>query len=214
MLLSLPPELVEHIVRLLEPITITSKSYQQRQDTLRALCLVSFALKEIAQPVLEEASYWPASWEGPVRKERAEAEYRKLRFLWMHKTAPGRPRNLASLLPSCTQLREVRLSGYQKLDLSSLRRIVLRDIGYFPPQQPVKHLFELTLDSTKPVDATSTAQLESSSFPSLRAFAFLPRPAARADTTFLTHLEPFISIHVPVEGSEGPVRGIGGSDGP
>ncbi|GAA5849271.1 hypothetical protein JCM8547_006498 [Rhodosporidiobolus lusitaniae] len=157
MLLSLPPELVEHIICLTEATTITSKTCQQRQDTLRALCLVSSALKEIAQPILEEAMHWPASWEGP--------------------------------------LEEVQLDGFNNFDLNclsglpGLRRLVLRDVTYYLPQQSFKHLLELTLDSTMPVDVPSTAQLECSSFPSLRAFAYSPHPAAPLDPTSLTHLD-------------------------
>ncbi|GAA5849224.1 hypothetical protein JCM8547_006483 [Rhodosporidiobolus lusitaniae] len=138
MLLSLPPELVEHIVRLLEPITITSKSYQQRQDILRALCLVSSALKEIAQPVIEEAAPWPGSWAESVRKERSEAEYRKLCRLSMH-------------------LEEVQLDVFDDFDLSCLsgcphlRRLILNNCTLLPLRHALTRIVELTVNNT-PVD--------------------------------------------------------------
>ncbi|GAA5902817.1 hypothetical protein JCM6882_009134 [Rhodosporidiobolus microsporus] len=54
MLLSLPTELVEHIVRLAIPSEYSSATYLDRQDTLRQLCLVCRDLRKVAQPVLHE----------------------------------------------------------------------------------------------------------------------------------------------------------------
>jgi hypothetical protein len=54
MLLSLPVELVERIVRLSLRDTVTRTSYDERQATLLAFCLVHTHLRQIAQPILLE----------------------------------------------------------------------------------------------------------------------------------------------------------------
>ncbi|GAA6031159.1 hypothetical protein JCM8097_004033 [Rhodosporidiobolus ruineniae] len=57
MLLSLPVELVERILRLALPEEVTPRTYGQRQSSLRSVCLVSSALRRLAQPILEEVAY-------------------------------------------------------------------------------------------------------------------------------------------------------------
>ncbi|GAA5850281.1 hypothetical protein JCM8547_001077 [Rhodosporidiobolus lusitaniae] len=97
MLLSLPTELVEPIVRPSLPEGITGNTYAERQATLRALCLVSKKLHDVVQPILERMSS-------------------RLRFL-VAVQAAATWKQLATVLPRLTALRELRL-GTMTVDLS------------------------------------------------------------------------------------------------
>jgi len=48
----LPTELVQHIIESTVPLSFYSKTYHDRQTTLRSLCLTSRLFRQIAQPVL------------------------------------------------------------------------------------------------------------------------------------------------------------------
>lgn len=85
MLLKLPVELIERVVRFTTPDEITSKTYQQRQDALLSLCLVNSLLLDIARPVLEENwlvkdEIW---WWNRLRDHSQSRAPQRLRFLWI-----------------------------------------------------------------------------------------------------------------------------------
>jgi len=54
---SLPAELVRQIIETSVPSTFHSSTYKERQSALRALCLVSHRLQQIAQPLLREVVF-------------------------------------------------------------------------------------------------------------------------------------------------------------
>ncbi|GAA5918502.1 hypothetical protein JCM6882_001358 [Rhodosporidiobolus microsporus] len=100
MLLSLPTELVEHIVRLAIPSTPFSTTYAERQKALTSLCLVCRQLKPVAQAVLQEV----------VRLKR-----------------PGLAGSQVSV-NGATVLRDVRFHQLEdKVDLSLLESLVFLD---------------------------------------------------------------------------------------
>jgi hypothetical protein len=122
MLLSLPTELIQRIVRLATPDEITSSTYQHRQDTLRSLCLVNQLLRELAQPVLEEAMVVrkATTWRsrGGPSGERAAG---KLRFLWVQEDATIEWEfDLPSLEPLLATVTTLRLSSVKEVRVGTL----------------------------------------------------------------------------------------------
>jgi hypothetical protein len=123
MLLKLPVELIQRIVRLSTPEEITSWTYQPRQGTLRNLCLVNSLPLAIAQPVLEEA-LWVNDRE---RWERTAAQLSKsgtarLRFLWVNEesSSPSEWKDVEPFLPLLRSIRELRLADLGPIDLDRI----------------------------------------------------------------------------------------------
>jgi hypothetical protein len=84
MLLKLPTELIERVVRLSIPIETTSTTYADRQTLLRNLCLVNSPLRDIAQPVLREAvltcSY--TTWSIVRQRSKRERWAERVRYIF------------------------------------------------------------------------------------------------------------------------------------
>lgn len=85
-LLSLPTELLEHIVRLSLPEKATRITYHTRQTCLRHLTLVSKRFHVVVQPILEEATKAsavanPKTWNRAVDKLQRDPEPFRFVFL-------------------------------------------------------------------------------------------------------------------------------------
>ncbi|GAA5864821.1 hypothetical protein JCM8547_009242 [Rhodosporidiobolus lusitaniae] len=171
MLLSLPPELLEHIVRFALPDQATSKSYKTRQDFLCTLCLASPSLKEIAQPILHEAFRVRALDTGVSLTKPYDVEALKVRL---------RNVSFEQLVPptafhGCFALREGRMCFTGGVDLSwleilpCLSRLLLSECKVTRAFRRLISLRELSLyhiDGFPPLDTLTPADL-----PSLRVLS-------------------------------------------
>ncbi|BGP15328.1 hypothetical protein JCM10213_005258 [Rhodosporidiobolus nylandii] len=178
MLLSLPVELVERIVRLALPDEITSTTYGERQATLRACCLVSSGLRAIAQPILEEALWIRGYTEWDKAQEKLSRRPQRLRFLWVGEHWEEKADNFAALLSACTGLRELRLCGWRAFnlctlkDLTRLRCLVLDDVNLVGVTCPFPSVTELSLSYVLVTAEGRQALLTPTTFPSLRHLTF------------------------------------------
>ncbi|GAA5953083.1 hypothetical protein JCM10213_002631 [Rhodosporidiobolus nylandii] len=128
MLLSLPVELVERIVRLALPVDPASRTYRRRQATLRACCLVSSGMKDVAQPILEEA-LWIRHDRGIIWDEaraKLSRTSKRLRFLG---------------------LRELHLCGWRRFSLCTLKGLAGQG-SPMPDSSLISSLVSFTLDET------------------------------------------------------------------
>ncbi|BGP15314.1 hypothetical protein JCM10213_002627 [Rhodosporidiobolus nylandii] len=181
MLLSLPFELVERILRLALPDEITSTTYGERQATLRACCLVSNGLRDVAQPLLEEAllvrdyTVWDEAQETLSRLSK------RLRFLWVAGRWEDKADDFAALLSECTALRDLRLCSWRAFDLcalkvmSGLRRLVLDGIHLDGTICPLPDVAELSLSYVSATCEGQQALLTPTTFPSLRHLTSTPK---------------------------------------
>ncbi|GAA6033643.1 hypothetical protein JCM8097_004362 [Rhodosporidiobolus ruineniae] len=165
MLLSLPVELVERILRLALPDEITSSTYTDRQSTLRSLCLVSSALRRLAQPILEQAVYLKSIEAFKVYEKVTVSQNERVRFFWS--SVAGLPYPcLAAILERCVNLRDFRLANMQKFDYRYLHNTT-----------------EITLCHCAAVPSGPIMPLSPSSFPALRRAALF-----HSDAAFDSHL--------------------------
>ncbi|BGP15291.1 hypothetical protein JCM10213_002994 [Rhodosporidiobolus nylandii] len=180
MLLSLPVELVERIVRLALPDEMTSTTYGERQATLRACCLVSSGMRAVAQPILEEACW--------IRHDRSigwdEAQQtlsrisKCLRSLWVQEHWEEKADDFAAFLPLCKRLRELRLCGWRAFslctlkDLPVLRRLGLCDLCLDSPSCALPQVEELSLWCLNALGKDQQSILTPETFPSLRHLTF------------------------------------------
>ncbi|GAA5848868.1 hypothetical protein JCM8547_006371 [Rhodosporidiobolus lusitaniae] len=206
MLLSLPPELVTRIVRLALPTAtaidgehirerFTSTTYKDRQALLKRLCLVNSRMKEVVQPILEEAA-WCRTDKANTDRRTLPNERDRLKFSWF--TRPDR-RVDGILSNSKAFLREVRLFGPGEVDLGGLaglphlRRLVLDNVELVvpPTHSSLPQVDRLTWRHVKlPPDCTSHPVLNPTSLPSLRAFFHIPHPSSLPlDRTLLSQLD-------------------------
>ncbi|GAA5938056.1 hypothetical protein JCM10213_000820 [Rhodosporidiobolus nylandii] len=168
MLLSLPVEVVERVVRLALPVEITSTTYGERHATLKTCCLVSSGMRTVAQPILEEALW--------IRERRTtrwhEAEKilsrlaKRLRFLWVAEHWEEKADDFAAILRSCNRLRELRLCGWL------LRRLGLCDLRLDGSTCALHHVEELSLWCLSTAGQDSQAILTPATFPSVRHLTF------------------------------------------
>ncbi|BGP15199.1 hypothetical protein JCM10213_000850 [Rhodosporidiobolus nylandii] len=116
MLLFLPVELVERIVRLAVPQGYSSATYLERQDTLRSLCLVCRDLLPLAQRVLEEMVRVnePSTVEKVERLLEDDAKRATVRVLALDR------RVIEAVKKGCASLRDVRLSRIDDFELGWL----------------------------------------------------------------------------------------------
>ncbi|BGP15228.1 hypothetical protein JCM10213v2_003188 [Rhodosporidiobolus nylandii] len=180
MLLSLPVEVVERVVRLALPVEITSTTYGERHATLKTCCLVSSGMRTVAQPILEEALW--------IRERRTtrwhEAEKilsrlaKRLRFLWVAEHWEEKADDFAAILRSCNRLRELRLCGWRAFslqtlkDLPVLRRLGLCDLRLDGSTCALHHVEELSLWCLSTAGQDSQAILTPATFPSVRHLTF------------------------------------------
>ncbi|BGP15279.1 hypothetical protein JCM10213_008299 [Rhodosporidiobolus nylandii] len=182
MLLRLPVELVERIMRLALPVEITGTTYSERQAILRACCLVSSRLRAIVQPILEEA-LWIRYGRGISWKQAKDSLSRlgkRLRFLWVAEHWEARAADFAALLSSCTGLRDLRLCHWRAFnlctlkDLSGLRRLVLDYVNLDGTICPLHSVTELSLCYVTTMHEACETVLPPTTFPSLRHLFFTP----------------------------------------
>ncbi|GAA6029581.1 hypothetical protein JCM8097_000948 [Rhodosporidiobolus ruineniae] len=159
MLLTLPPEVVERIVRLALPMPTDMFTFSKRMDTLRALCLVSTALRAVAQPIHQEVVLLSSDelWEGFKRTKALQ--YGFVHVVWVLPTDLPRSAysswsGIASKVRQCSALRDLRLIGIQDLNMS-----------HFLPQ--VKSLDWIDVSLTR----TDNFAITQAAFPSLLALA-------------------------------------------
>ncbi|GAA6031073.1 hypothetical protein JCM8097_003991 [Rhodosporidiobolus ruineniae] len=195
MLLDLPPELIEHILRLALPSSHTHPTYQNRQALLRSCCLVSFTLRNVAQPLLEEVAHLRSSKKREQYWKRCEERRPELRQLEVdgqfneHGVLPP------DILRHCQALRYLCVSGIQTVDLSglaglpNLRFLRLMHASVWTTRSIMPHVVELSYEHGSPDSPVVRGFITSAVFPSLRLLSSNVHPT---DTALLEHLDGFI----------------------
>ncbi|BGP15231.1 hypothetical protein JCM10213_000817 [Rhodosporidiobolus nylandii] len=191
MLLSLPVELVERIVRLAVPQEYSSATYLERQDTLRSLCLVCRDLFPLAQRVLEET----------VRVSKADT-VEKVEQLLEDDAKRGKMRALAleghsieAVKRGCADLRDVRMHKVDELDAGwlgacpKLTNLVLSECTLSPQSDRPVLLAVRHLTWAEWALRTDTQ----GDFPSRRHFPSLKHCAVLSPTLENSHYQPFIA---------------------
>ncbi|GAA5854662.1 hypothetical protein JCM8547_004927 [Rhodosporidiobolus lusitaniae] len=156
MLLSLPDELIENIVRLVLPGHMTERGYEERQALLRALCLMSKRLHLILLPILEEAASGttPNGYIKVTLKQHKDTS--KLKYLSMKHPSPAPFSNLSWAWTASSSLRKLCLSNFEHVDmrylegLNNLRRLDLQDVFVTDSPFHLRNLTELGYVSSKP----------------------------------------------------------------
>jgi hypothetical protein len=126
-LLSLPNELLEHIVRLWLPEKVTRITYHNRQTCLRHLTLVSKRFLVVVQPVLEEttralAGANPKTWNKAVDKLQRDPE--PFRFVFLDGTRKkGSWALLDWALEQSSNLRHLQLGEMAGVNLECLAEL-------------------------------------------------------------------------------------------
>jgi hypothetical protein len=124
MLPSLPNELIDGIIRLNLPSTITHAHYKTRQSSLLPLALVSKRLHHVVKPILEEAAQASArrtrsTWSRVVAKlTKDPGSFAFLSLEESRKSGTWAVLDLA--LMKCGNLRRLHLGELVELDLGSL----------------------------------------------------------------------------------------------
>ncbi|BGP15277.1 hypothetical protein JCM10213_008301 [Rhodosporidiobolus nylandii] len=178
MLLSLPIELVERVVRLALPVDITSTTYGERQATLRACCLVSSGMRDVALPILEEALWIRRDTEWDEAQGMLSRMSKRLRFLWIATHWEEKADDFAALLSSCKGLRQLRLCNQHAFDLCTLkdltvlRRLGLCDLYLDNSTCALPQVKELSLWCLNTTGQDPQAILTPATFPSLRHLTF------------------------------------------
>ncbi|BGP15159.1 hypothetical protein JCM10213_008701 [Rhodosporidiobolus nylandii] len=205
MLLLLPVELVERIVRLAVPQDYSSTTYPECQDTLRSLCLVCRDLFPLAQRILEEM----------VRVSRAstvetveqllqdEARRTRVRVLALERY------QVEAAKTGCTGLRDVRLHLQQKADVSwleelpGLRRLTISFSSLTTATLALPNLLELTWNSsTVPLPACHTF-VSATSFSALRDLALWEKEETYEDRSPVADLPTFKHLQTYISGVVG-----------
>ncbi|BGP15264.1 hypothetical protein JCM10213v2_003224 [Rhodosporidiobolus nylandii] len=132
MLLSLPVELVERVLRDVDAHDLTYEAYCGRQATLQACCLVSSGLRAVAQPILEESAWVPherdlQKW--TERLARLELVGFRWRFLFVEFVPYRGSKALRSLLAYCPCLQELWLNGGPHVELEYMDKLAI-SFGY------------------------------------------------------------------------------------
>ncbi|GAA6039074.1 hypothetical protein JCM8097_005306 [Rhodosporidiobolus ruineniae] len=182
MLLTLPPELIERIVRLALPSYVNSWSYVEYQTTLCHLCHVCSVFRQVAQPILEEVIYLDHAWDWERISLNTSIRFENVRLLWPIPVDFVRGQQtswstLAPLVRQCSFVQDLRLVGIESLNmqdlesLGTLSNLVLDTVSLSSTQsyilQPVRSLE--WLDVTSPSGQPAT--LQCSSYPALEALA-------------------------------------------
>ncbi|GAA6015939.1 hypothetical protein JCM10207_006813 [Rhodosporidiobolus poonsookiae] len=178
MLDRLPLELVELIVLLALPSPDSPLSYYDRQDTLRALCLVSRHIRSAAQPILFQQVRLATRRAAQRFPRVAGRNGSRVKELWVGpwRYEGGRPepsedlelrasKSLANLAQACSQTEEVYLR-LSNLDMHSVQRFsalsrcnlgqAQADLFHWP-----NHITTLSLDGSTVLDAPQTSLLSS-----------------------------------------------------
>ncbi|GAA5920134.1 hypothetical protein JCM6882_007031 [Rhodosporidiobolus microsporus] len=197
MLLTLPTELVEHIVRLTVPPEYSSETYLERQNTLRDLCFVCRDVRDVAQPVLQEVVR--VSKEVTVQRVKAlfqsVAAKRRVRVLGLWKVTV----DLEDFAKDLVALRDVRLWGLCDFDLSwlellpALGSLVVNSCIIVPRPLQLCDLTDLTWVDSSSSDPFPSSFISSTSFPRLRHLAFWMKTSPGAHG--LESWAPTISPH-------------------
>ncbi|BGP15310.1 hypothetical protein JCM10213v2_003271 [Rhodosporidiobolus nylandii] len=179
MLLSLPVELVERIVRLALPVDPASRTYRRRQATLRACCLVSSGMKDVAQPILEEA-LWIRHDRGIIWDEaraKLSRTSKRLRFLG---------------------LRELHLCGWRRFSLctlkglADLRYLILSCVHLDSSLCTLPQIEESSIDCVHAPVEVRPAILTPTTFPSLQHLALDPgQGSPMPDSSLISSLVSF-----------------------
>ncbi|GAA5822106.1 hypothetical protein JCM11251_004859 [Rhodosporidiobolus azoricus] len=121
MLLSLPNELVDRIIRHAIPAEYSSDTYGERQATLCDLCVVNRKMRNLAQPILEEVVKVSIGESlVPVKQPLKSALARKhLRVLALASGAV----DIQDYAADLASLRDVRLCNMELTDVTWLERL-------------------------------------------------------------------------------------------
>ncbi|BGP15250.1 hypothetical protein JCM10213_000707 [Rhodosporidiobolus nylandii] len=194
MLLSLPVELVERIVRLAVPHEYSSATYLERQDTLRSLCLVCRDLFPLAQRVLEETVR--VSKPGTAKKVgkllENDAKRANMRALALELY------EVEAVKKGCAGLRDVRLSLMQDFELGwleqsrNLLRLVLSQCELAAPYPHLPALRSMTWSNSYFAEDEDGRFLSRQHLPTLEDCAFSDRRGGKAAifSPFFTDLAP------------------------
>ncbi|GAA5979979.1 hypothetical protein JCM5350_005984 [Sporobolomyces pararoseus] len=179
-----PFELVEEILKLTVPSYYHSRTYEERQDTLLSLCLVSRLFHQIARPLLHAVAvfYLPEDlqrWPQQREEEAGTPLGREMILFPMYPASDDRTEvDLQPLVQSQLFLSTLALLDIETVvdlvelsrlhQLSSLRLSRLTISASLPIVLP--RLTDLTLTEVVP-EEFCLSNLRQKSFPSLRAFA-------------------------------------------
>ncbi|GAA5823106.1 hypothetical protein JCM5353_005777 [Sporobolomyces roseus] len=181
---SLPTELVRQIIKSSAPSTFHSNTYDERQFTLRSLCLVSRLFRQLAQPLLFEIiwSYSPESLDAALKALGSEQGGKAARhfLLTCDENCPYLPDRFDKLVQHLSGICQLvlKVAGEDKLELASLQSLpYLASLqlsgGGYELSSPLVlgKLHTLTLDDE--VLEIFANSLDSEHLPSLRNLALL-----------------------------------------
>ncbi|GAA5822030.1 hypothetical protein JCM11251_004834 [Rhodosporidiobolus azoricus] len=168
MLLFLPAELIEEVVRHAIPSKYCSSAYDERQDILRTICLISRRLKEVAQPILQEVMQ--VSHRETVEDVKVLFEHdlprRRTRILSLSTEV-----DLQSFAAGCAALRDLHIYDFIDLDLP-LQHLVLCSCKVKDVVCRLPSLTSLTWSDSSAVDDQQLSFLQPVYFPKLRNLAY------------------------------------------
>ncbi|BGP15188.1 hypothetical protein JCM10213_000862 [Rhodosporidiobolus nylandii] len=205
MLLSLPVELIERIVRLAVPHDYSNATYFERQDTLRSHCLVCRNLFPLAQRVLEETVR--VSAEGTVAKvERLlqdDVKRARMRALALNGLV------VEAVKKGCVGLRDVRLSWFDDFELGwlgqsrNLLRLVMSECKVAAPYPHLPTLRSMTWTSSYFASDTDGGFLSRQNLPAVQDCAFWVggNGHSAAFSPFFADLAPSLKTLVVVDNS-------------
>lgn len=198
MLLQLPVELIQRIVRLAIPIGLDRDIYPSRQQTLMSLCRVHSLLRAVAQPILEETvringRVWPkAGWKALVPRIMQIIPSKKKSNPWETSIPHSHYSNLREL--RLCRLRDVDFAAlaaapselllplhpvaiaHAVFFLAELVVLYLRQVSIanFDAAVPLRQVKELTFHTvSQPYSSrTATSFLTTTTFPSLTTLAY------------------------------------------
>ncbi|GAA5838726.1 hypothetical protein JCM3766R1_001572 [Sporobolomyces carnicolor] len=198
MLSSLPTELLAQIIESAVPHTFHSRTYFERQRTLRNLSLVCSRFRAIAQPLLDDIAWFPTtrSLELAAANERLRctvAVCGSMDSHWLGGTTRFGQETL-SMAHSLTLYRRSFQIGFEwppVAFLSHLRCLQLYEIYYdIPDNLVLPHIESLCLGGLNFRSTMLERLLDSTALPALRHFALGDEAAASSVRTRIEGILP------------------------
>ncbi|GAA6031148.1 hypothetical protein JCM8097_004027 [Rhodosporidiobolus ruineniae] len=197
MLLSLPIELVERVIRLALPEHSMPRANSRRQDTLRSLCLVSSTLRQIVQPILDElvcidrSDVWERFKRRPVSKAQTVRSLlvSKVNLDWSSLCLEVRKCSALQRLYVTDMNGSVNLANLE--GLSSLNTLLFKRVRVSPTTFVLPCITELVYLHWDPAQAMVGSFITSAAFPSLRLLA---TDSSSVDPSIFPDLNAFLFI--------------------
>ncbi|GAA6031028.1 hypothetical protein JCM8097_003968 [Rhodosporidiobolus ruineniae] len=207
MLLALPPELVEHILRLALPEQTTRATYRTRQAMLRSCCLASSSLRAVAQPMLEAFVFFQIDKHRQQYVKHHQGEKLGIRVLQLEARQRNQPvlRLFSPFITRCHALRHLSVSGVPEIDLKcledlpNLHSLRLASATSWVAPCVLPRIVELSYQCNAADPRTAHAIVASSTFPSLRLLCSNVVPC---DSVLLKQLDGFAylpNMPIPVQ---------------